>query len=129
MGRMTTFWTFIVPGWFAFSGISKATELGPVWTVIISAFWLFIFLFAWQIRRLFKLLMSAQDVRDEVGYLELVERKKRAERRAARRERAEARLARIHQDAEQRAVDETVEDLVELHHELDSDTDIPEADT
>lgn len=129
MGRMMTFWTFIFPLWFAFSGISKAIEMGPVWAVFITAFWVFIFVFAWTIRRLFKALMVTQDVREEVGYLELVERKARVEQRLARRERAEARLARIHEDEERRAVDETVEDLVDLAEELGSDTPPPSADT
>lgn len=129
MGRMMNFWTFVMPSWFAYQGISNAIKLGPVWAVIIGAFWVFIFVFAWTIRRLFKLLMGAQDLRDEVGALELAERKARLEQRQARRERAEARLQRIHDEAVERSVTETVEDLVDLADELGSDTPPSDADT
>lgn len=129
MGRMMTFWTFLFPAWFAFQGISRAIELGPVWAAFIGAFWVFIFWFAWTIRRLFKMLMVTQDLRDEVGYLELVDRKARVEARSARRARAQARLQRIQSETERRVAEETVDDLVDLAEELGSDTPPSDADT
>lgn len=130
MKRMMTFWTVIFPFGFMAKQLTDAIHSGSWFLGVFAVgLWGFIMAFAWQIRRALNLLMDAQDVRDEVSVIELRERKARAERRAARRERAEARLERIHADAEARARDETIEDLVDLAEELDSDTPPPSADT
>lgn len=130
MRRMSTFWTVIFPFGFMSKQLIDAIHQGS-WFLggFAVGLWALVMAFAWQIRRALHLLMDAQDVREEVGVLELRDRKARAEQRIARRERAEARLERIHADEEQRAREETVEDLVELHEELGSDTTPPPADT
>lgn len=128
--RMMTFWTIIFPAAFMSRHVIDSIGTGSWFlTGVFGGMWLLIGAFAWQIRRAFVLLLDTQDLRDEVGHAELTERKARAQASAARRERAEVRLARIQQDNERRAREEAVEDLVDLAEELGSDTGSGRADT
>lgn len=130
MKRMMTFWTVIFPFGFMSKQLVDAIQQDS-W--FLGAFavglWAFVMAFAWQIRRALHLLMDAQDVREEVGVLELRDRKARAEQRIARRERAEVRLARIHQQQEHAEHLEAVDDMLRLLRRLDSDRPSPPADT
>lgn len=120
--KMMKMWSLVFPLLVFVNPLSQALRTGDWWPFgILVAIFTPVLWLIWKLRQAMTMLIQVEEIDFETVKLERAEEAERLRLRAARRERAQIRLARIRHARETRSREETVEDLVELAEELGQD--------